>query len=90
MLAQRRLRPSLDHGILELDNNTAERAMQSIAIGCKNYIFPGSRTGGRAAAIADTPIKTAKLNGVDPKPWLARIPDCKISHLNDLLPWTVT
>lgn len=27
----RRLRPYLDHGILELDNNTAERAMRSIA-----------------------------------------------------------
>lgn len=30
-----RLRPYLDHGILELDNNIAERAMRSIAIGRK-------------------------------------------------------
>ena len=30
-----RLRPYLDHGILELDNNTAERAMRSVAIGRK-------------------------------------------------------
>jgi transposase len=27
-----RLRPYLEHGILELDNNTAERAMRSVAI----------------------------------------------------------
>lgn len=28
-----RLRPYLDHGILELDNNTAERGMRAIAVG---------------------------------------------------------
>ncbi|HCP80468.1 MAG TPA: IS66 family transposase, partial [Octadecabacter sp.] len=28
-----RLRPYLDHGILEIDNNTAERAMRSVANG---------------------------------------------------------
>lgn len=38
-----RLRPYLDHGILELDNNTAERAMRSVAIGRKNYLLPGHR-----------------------------------------------
>ena len=30
-----RLRPYLDYGILELDNNTAERAMRSVAIGAR-------------------------------------------------------
>jgi transposase len=62
-----RMRPYLDHGILELDNNTAERAMRSVAIGRKNYLFVGSQTGGRAAAIAYTLIETAKLNGIDPQ-----------------------
>ena len=55
-----RLRSYLDHGILELDNNIAERAMRSVAIGRKNYLFVGSQTGGRAAAIAYTLIETAK------------------------------
>lgn len=32
----KRLRPYLDHGILEIDNNAAERAMRSIALGRKN------------------------------------------------------
>ena len=86
-----RLRPYLDHGILELDNNIAERAMRSIAIGRKNYLFLGSQTGGKAAAIAYTLIETAKLNGVDPQAWLAdtlaRIPDYKITRVDDLLPW---
>lgn len=62
-----RLRPYLDHGILEQDNNTAERAMRSVAIGRKNYLFVASQTGGKAAAIAYTLIKTAKLNNVDPQ-----------------------
>jgi len=86
-----RLRPYLDHGILELDNNTAERAMRSVAIGRKNYLFVGSQTGGRAAAIAYTLIETAKLNGVDPQAWLADtlacIPDYKINRVGELLPW---
>lgn len=47
-----RLRP--DHGILELDNNPAERSMRAIALGRKNYLFVGSEAGGKAAAIAYT------------------------------------
>jgi transposase len=86
-----RMRPYLDHGVLELDNNTAERAMRSVAIGRKNYLFVGSQTGGRAAAIAYTLIETAKLNGIDPQAWLAdtlaRIPDWKITRVDELLPW---
>ena len=86
-----RMRPYLDHGILELDNNTAERAMRAVALGRKNYLFVGSQTGGKSAAIAYTLIETAKLNGVDPQAWLAdtlaRIPDHKINRIDELLPW---
>jgi transposase len=86
-----RLRPYLDHGILEIDNNSAERAMRAIALGRKNYLFVGSPSGGKSAAIAYTLIETAKLNGVDPQAWLAdtlaRIPDHKINRIDELLPW---
>ena len=85
------MRPYLANGILELDNNTAERGMRAIALGRKNYLFVGSEAGGKAAAIAYTLIETAKLNGVDPHAWLAdttaRIPDYKITKVDDLLPW---
>jgi len=40
------LHPYIDRGILELDNNTAERAMRSVAIERKSYLFMGSQTGG--------------------------------------------
>ena len=86
-----RLRPYIEHGFLEIDNNPAERAMRPIALGRKNYLFMGSASGGRAAAIAYTLIETARLNGVDPQAWLAhvleRIPDYKINRIDELLPW---
>ncbi|XOJ29096.1 transposase domain-containing protein [Paracoccus sp. SJTW-4] len=57
----------------------------------KNYLFVGSEAGGKAAAIAYTLIETAKLNAVDPNAWLAdtlaRIPDYKITKVDNLLPW---
>ena len=78
-----RLRPYLDHGILELDNNATERGLRSVALGGKNYLFVGSEAGGKAAAIAYTLIETAKFNAVDPNAWLAdtfaRIPDYKVT-----------
>ena len=87
----KRLRPYLDHGCLEIDNNAAERAIKPIALGRKNYLFIGSKGGGSAAAIAYTLIETAKLNGVDPQGWLAdilgRIADHPINKVDELLPW---
>jgi len=87
----KRLRPYLNDGRLSIDNNAAERGMRSIALGRKNYLFMGSDSGGRSAAIAYTLIETAKLNGVDPQAWLtdvlARIADHKISRIDELLPW---
>jgi transposase len=84
-------RPYLDNGFLELDNNTAERAMKPIAIGRKNWMFAGSQRGGNSMAIAFTLIETAKLNGVDPQAWLTdvlgRIADHKINRIDELLPW---
>ena len=65
--------------------------MRAIALGRKNYLFVGSEAGGKAAAIAYTLIETAKLNSVDPHAWLAdalaRIPDYKITKVDELLPW---
>ena len=79
------------NGHLELDNNTAERAVKPVAIGRKNWMFAGSEGGGKAMAIAFTLIETAKLNKVDPQAWLtwvlAQIADHKITRLDKLLPW---
>ncbi len=88
----KKLEPWLHHGITELDNNTAERAIRPLAVGRKNYLFVGSPSGGKSAAIAYTLIETAKLNDVDPQAWLtdvlADIADTKITCLEDLMPWS--
>lgn len=87
----KKLRPWLEHGSLEVDNNSAERAMKPVAIGRKNYLFVGSEGGGKAAATAYTLVETAKLNNVDPQAWLTdvlcRIAEHKITRIDELLPW---
>ena len=60
-------RPYLDHRFLELDNNTAERAVRPVILDRKNYLFIGSEAGGKSAAIAYTLIETAKMNKVNPE-----------------------
>jgi hypothetical protein len=87
----KKLRPYLNHGSLEIDNNCAERSIRCVALGRKNWLFMGSEGGGKSAAIAYTLIETAKLNGVEPQAWLtdtlARIADHKITRIDELLPW---
>jgi transposase len=87
----KKLRPYLDHGCLEVDNNSAERAMKPIALGRKNYLFVGSAGGGKSAAIAYTLIESAKLNSIDPQAWLTHVLGCiadhKITRIDELLPW---
>jgi transposase len=84
-------RPYLDHGVLELDNNTAERAVRPVTLGRKNYLFMGSEAGGKSAAIAYTLIETCKLNRVNPEAWLAwvleRIQDYPVNRIGELMPW---
>ena len=84
-------RPYLEYGFLELDNNTAERAVRPVTLGRKNYLFMGSIAGGHSATIAYTLIETCKLNRVNPEAWLAwvleRIQDHPVNSINELLPW---
>jgi len=62
-----------------------------MAIGRKAWLFAGSDRGGERAAAIYTLIITAKLNGLDPRTWLAsvlrRIADHPASRLDELLPW---
>tara|TARA_B100002003_G_scaffold244784_1_gene271432 strand:+ start:1084 stop:1383 length:300 start_codon:yes stop_codon:yes gene_type:complete len=62
----KKLHPYLDHGILEIDSNSARRTMKPVAIGRRNFLFVSSPSGGRAAAITYTLIETAKINSDDP------------------------
>jgi transposase len=81
----------LGDGRICLTNNAAERALRGIALGRKSWLFAGSDRGGDRAAAMYSLIITAKLNGVDPRAWLAdvlaRIADHPASRLDELLPW---
>ena len=61
------------------------------AIRRKNWMFAGSKGGGKAMAIADTLIETARLNKVDPRAgliWvLTQIAGHRIKRLDQLMPW---
>jgi transposase len=81
----------LKDGRICLTNNAAERALRGVALGRKAWLFAGSDRGGEKAAAMYSLIVTAKLNGVDPRAWLAdvlrRIADQPASRLHELLPW---
>jgi hypothetical protein len=57
------LRPYLNDGFLEIDDNTAKRSLSPMAPGRKDDHFMGSEHGGKSATIADIPIEAAKLGG---------------------------
>jgi hypothetical protein len=59
-----------------LTNNCAERALRSVALGRKAWLFAGSDRGGERAAFMYTLIATARLYDIEPQAWLA-----------ELLPW---
>ena len=82
----------LDDGRAEVDNNIAERAMRSVAIGRKNWLFAGSEAGGERAAAIYSVIETAKLNGIEPQAYIgdviAKIADgWPASRWDELMPW---
>lgn len=74
-----------------MSNNAAERALRGIAVGRRNWTFAGSDAGGRRAAALYTLIETCKMNGVDPRAWLAdvleRLPGHPAKRIDELLPW---
>jgi len=81
------------NGLLEIDNNAAERAVRGVALGRKNYLFAGSDSGGQRAAAIYSLIETAKLNRINPEAYLAhvlaRIADHPINRIDALLPCNV-
>ncbi|MCF3947349.1 IS66 family transposase [Acidiphilium iwatense] len=81
-------------GRICLSNNAAERALRTLALGRKAWLFAGSDRGGQRAAMMYSLITTAKMNNVDPQAWLADILARTASHpaakIDELMPWNWT
>ena len=83
----------VENGLIEIDNNAAERALRTVALGRKNYLFAGSDAGGERGALLYSLIGTCKLNDIDPEAYLKhvleRITDHPIDRIDELLPWNI-
>ena len=77
-------------GNLPIDNNPVEQTIRPVAIGKKNWLFAGSERAGKRAAVIQSLIGTAKLNGVDPAAWmrdtLEKLPLWPNKRIDELLP----
>ena len=80
-------------GLLEIDNNPAERALRCVALGRNNYLFAGADSGGERATAMYSLIGSAKLNGLDPELYLrtvlGQIADYPVNRIDELLPWNL-
>jgi len=78
-------------GDLPIDNNPVENCIRPIALGKKNWLFAGSERAGQRAAVIQTLLGTAKLNGLDPAAWLkdtlGKLPSWPNSRIDELLPF---
>lgn len=81
----------VDDGRIEVDNNAAERAIRTLVLGRRNYLFAGSDAGGETAARLYSLIGSCRLNGIDPHLYLRCVLECIASHpinrIEELLPW---
>ena len=80
----------LETGALEIDNNASERALRTVALGRKNWLFAGSDAGGKTAATLISLCITCKTLGVEPWSYLRDVLDRVSTHPNsrieELLP----
>lgn len=77
------------NGALSVDNNRSERALRAMAVGRKNWLFVGSRDGGRTAAIIASMIATCKEHNIHPRIYLSDVLTrlaCGEQNLDALLP----
>ena len=81
-------------GRYRIDNNLAENAVRPLALGRKNYLFCRNHEAACHTAIVYSLLGTCRLWQIDPVKWLtdvlARIQDCSVKRLEELLPhrWT--
>lgn len=82
-LAQRR-------ATIPIDNNAAERALRTVAVGRDNWTFCGSEAGGAWAATLYGLLGSCRLQGKNPFAWLhdvlERVGDHPTDRMHELTP----
>lgn len=77
-------------GVLDIDNNRAERAIKPFVIGRKNFLFAGSHFGAEQAAVIYSLIESCKMMNINTfdyfKDVLARLPTTLYKNISDLFP----
>jgi hypothetical protein len=63
----------IEDGRLPIDNGIVERLHRRPGVGRRNYLFAGSHTGAKRAAIAYSILATCHLVGVNPTEYLADV-----------------
>jgi transposase len=80
----------VNDGRYKIDNNLIENHMRPIALARKNFLFAGCHEAAQNGAILFSLFGCCLKNNVNPYHWLVdvlnRLPDCKKSELDDLLP----
>lgn len=80
----------LRDGVLDIDNNAAERLIRPLVIGRKNYLFAGSHQGAEAAAVIYSLIESCKILGINSydyiKSTLERLPTTLYRDIHTLFP----
>ena len=60
----------LDHGVIEIDNNSVENAIRPCALGKKNWLFIGDVKAGPRTAIFYSLIGSCLRRGLNPRAYL--------------------
>ena len=82
----------LDDGMLEMDNNTAERCIRPLVLSRKNALFASGDDGGERWACIASLVETCKLNGVNPQLYFTDVLTRLVngwmeSRIDELMPW---
>lgn len=77
-------------GEAEIDNNSCENTIRGVAVGRKNWLFCGSESGGKRAAILYSLIESCKRLDVEPfaylKDVIERVSSHPMSRIRELTP----
>lgn len=73
----------LDDGAVSVDNNHIENLMRPWAMGRKAWLFAGSESAGKRAAVVMSLVQSARLHGHDPWVYLKDVLERLLSHPNN-------